>query len=159
MRPECLEFSPVDCLEMVKEVNPTFWTVDLVKPCTQLMKYRSLHKISHQQALDACLAVTRNMAENILFLAAHQHIIMEKVTMYNDAVENIALYQEQLLHLNNNTKISENEKRTLREFYQDKLQDLEQEREKLLLIQEVRNQLQVNYDVVSKKVNTNTKSN
>lgn len=149
MRPECLEFSPSDSLDMVQYVNPSLWLVDIQKPVTQIITYRSMHKITCNQALDAILAVKHNMADKILAMAAFQFIMDEKVKMYNEAVANINSINNQMLYTQNSKLTSASEKAQLMEYYQDQLKKYEQEREDLLQQPDVCKAIEVQYNTVN----------
>lgn len=146
MRPECLAFSTPECLELVQYHNPKLWLVDITKPLTAIIGHRSDNRTTLKKSMEAIMERKTRMADKILVMAAYQHIMNEKVKMYEETVANINLYIKQMDILDRSTTVTEKDRKELREYYQDKLQDLKQEREALLKDSEVCKAIQAKYD-------------
>ncbi|WP_421811727.1 hypothetical protein [Flagellimonas sp.] len=132
-----LNFTTEEALELVRYHNPKLWKVDLCKPVNKLLGMRNLHQISLAAALRAATVIKSNKAMVIYYMAAYQYIMEQKLKEYNETVDQINLLNNQLMHLNNAPESPER-KQELRNYYQDKMADLDFKRKELLSNREVR---------------------
>lgn len=146
MRPECLEFSTRNCLELVQFHNPKLWLVDITDPILRIFDLLPLCDNSCSKAMDLIIKNNKTMADNILVMAAYQHIMNEKVKEYKETLKKINMFSNQMEINSRNTSISDNDRRELRAYYQDQLNSLHLKRKVLLKDAGVRKELQMEYD-------------
>jgi len=132
-----LRYTTEEALELVRYQNPKLWKVDLCKPVNKLLGMRNLHQISLKAALKAVTVVKSNWAMNILYMAAYEYIMEQKVKKYQEVLEQMDLIRSQVQHLNNAPE-SPQMKQELRSYYQDKLLELDFKRLELLSDREVK---------------------
>ena len=143
-----LNISDNEALQLIKEIEPTCWQVSLFGYMTDLL-YHEDEGTSLTKSLQHLVNKTKTMADKILFAAAYQHIMDERVKEYQEVKKKIDAQQQQIIALNSSKLISAKDKGTLHKHYQKSLQSLNARKDQLLKHQSVVASLSVTYEIVS----------
>lgn len=143
-----LTFTPKESLQLLKEHNPQFWEVDLVKPRISILVKVINHGCSLTKALEITLKKTETMADCIIAMAAYQQIMNEQVNKYKSNLKAQEQIRTQKLYLNNDKKISHEHWVILTHYYNTKMSQLETEKKELLQDKDVCRALKVEFETV-----------
>lgn len=131
-----LIFKPADSLEIVQEYYPENW-VKTIEPIVRQMCHEIENTAKSFQTITTLMFEAETDAvKSHNILAAHKHI-QNQLLMYKELVNTKRQYANQLVALEQSQAYTQQDKNTLRLFYQSKIEALTTEQTLLLTYDEV----------------------